>query len=166
MSHMGGALDPSIKQPTEMVQLVTDEKRLRNVGMSIARLKMSFKTLREDIVRVDDTALTEDMLRMLIENAPTEAEVSLVQGYTGNVDLLSDVDRFFKELSNIPLLSQRLKYLNFRQGLREDLTELKLDFETFRMALSNLLKSSKLTQLLEMILAVGNYMNGERWREE
>ena len=106
------------------------------------------------------------MLRMLIENAPTEAEVSLVQGYTGNVDLLSDVDRFFKELSNIPLLSQRLKYLNFRQGLREDLTELKLDFETFRMALSNLLKSSKLTQLLEMILAVGNYMNGERWREE
>ena len=162
MSHMGGALDPSIKQPTEMVQLVTDEKRLRNVGMSIARLKMSFKTLREDIVRVDDTALTEDMLRMLIENAPTEAEVSLVQGYTGNVDLLSDVDRFFKELSNIPLLSQRLKYLNFRQGLREDLTELKLDFETFRMALSNLLKSSKLTQLLEMILAVGNYMNGER----
>ena len=99
---------------------------------------------------------------MILHSLKTwEAEVSLVQGYTGNVDLLSDVDRFFKELSNIPLLSQRLKYLNFRQGLREDLTELKLDFETFRMVLSNLLKSSKLTQLLEMILAVGNYMNGQ-----
>ena len=160
VSQLAGALDPSIKQPTEMVQLITDEKRLRNVGMSIARLKMSFETLREDIVRVDDTVLTEDMLRMLMENAPTEAEVSLVQGYTGNVDLLSDVERFFKVLSDIPQLSQRLKNLHLRQGLREDLSDLKLDFETFQMAMSNLLKSSKLTQLLEMILAVGNYMNG------
>lgn len=156
----GSASDPSVKKPTELVQLITDEKRLRNVGMSIARLKMSYETLREDILRVDDTVLTQDMLRMLIENAPTEAEVTLVQGYTGNLDLLSEVDRFFKVLSNIPQLAQRLKNLQLRQVLRDDLSDMKLDLESYQLAMDRLLKSSKLTQLLEAILAIGNYMNG------
>ena len=162
LNQCGGVSDPSVRQPTEIVQLITDEKRLRNVGMSIARLKLGYDTLRESILRVDDSILTEDLLRMLQENAPTEAEIGLVQSYTGNTNLLNDVDRFFITLSTIPQLSIRLKNLRLRQELRNDLNDLKLDFEMFQMGMSRLATSSKLTQLLEMILAVGNYLNGHK----
>ena len=44
--------------------------------------------------------------------------------------------------------------------MRDDLEDLKLDFESFKLGMQRLLKSKKLEQLLEAILAIGNYMNG------
>lgn len=128
--------------------------------MSIARLKTSYEGLCKDILQVNDTVLTQDVLRMLIENAPTEEEVSIVSSYTGSVDLLGEVDRFFKTLSVIPQLSLRLNNLQLRLTMRDDLEDLKLDFESFKLGMQRLLKSKKLEQLLEAILAIGNYMNG------
>ena len=144
----------------ELVQLITDEKRLRNVGMSIARLKTSYDGLCKVILQVNDTVLTQDVLRMLIENAPTEEEVSIVESYTGSLDLLGEVDRFFKTLSVIPQLPLRLKNLQLRLTMRDDLEDLKLDFQSFQLGMQRLLRSKKLEQLLEAILAIGNYMNG------
>lgn len=46
--------------------------------------------------------LTDDMVRILKENAPTAEEIELVNGYDGSVEMLGDVDRFFKVLSTIP----------------------------------------------------------------
>ena len=152
--------DPCMKKPDEMVKLVTDDKRLRNVGMAIARLKMSYESLREDILRVNDAVLTNDILRMLAENAPTAEEISLVKDYDGKIELLGDVDRFFKVLSSIPNLQLRIKNLQMRVTLEADMKEFQEDFEAFSMGMSKLCKSQKLVQLLESILAIGNYMNG------
>ena len=156
----GPHTEDSIAHGNELVQLITDDKRLRNVGMSIARLKTSYDGLCKDILQVNDTVLTQDVLRMLIENAPTEEEVSIVESYTGSLDLLGEVDRFFKTLSVIPQLSLRLKNLQLRLTMRDDLEDLKLDFQSFNLGMQRLLRSKKLEQLLETILAIGNYMNG------
>ena len=156
----GPHTEDSIAHGNELVQLITDDKRLRNVGMSIARLKTSYDGLCKDILQVNDTVLTQDVLRMLIENAPTEEEVSIVESYTGSLDLLGEVDRFFKTLSVIPQLSLRLKNLQLRLTMRDDLEDLKLDFQSFKLGMQRLLRSKKLEQLLETILAIGNYMNG------
>ena len=156
----GSHAEDSAGHGNELIQLITDDKRLRNVGMSIARLKTSYEGLCKDILQVNDTVLTQDVLRMLIENAPTEEEVSIVSSYTGSVDLLGEVDRFFKTLSVIPQLSLRLNNLQLRLTMRDDLEDLKLDFESFKLGMQRLLKSKKLEQLLEAILAIGNYMNG------
>ena len=74
--------------------------------------------------------------------------------------MLGEVDRFFKTLSVIPQLSLRLNNLQLRLTMRDDLEDLKLDFESFKLGMQRLLKSKKLEQLLEAILAIGNYMNG------
>ena len=50
--------------------------------------------------------------------------------------------------------------LQLRLTMRDDLEDLKLDFESFKLGMQRLLKSKKLEQLLEAILAIGNYMNG------
>ena len=153
-------VDLSVKKQEEMVQLVTDAKRLRNVGMAIARLKCSYQALKVDILRVDDTVLNDDMVRILRENAPTEEEIELVKGYDGSVELLNDVDRFFKVLSTIPNLQTRLKCIFIRKTLPNDLRDAGADFRAFGDAMELCVESEKFCRLLELILAIGNYMNG------
>ena len=154
------SVDQSVKKQDEVVQLVTDAKRLRNVGMAVARLKCSFESLKIDILRVDDSVLTDDMVRVLKENAPTNEEIELVKGYDGSIEMLGDVDRFFKVLSTIPNLQNRINCISIRKTLPGDLKDLQTDFTAFGMAMRCCAESTKFERLMEVILAIGNYMNG------
>lgn len=153
-------LNSSIRKQNEIVQLITDDKRLRNVSMAIARLKMSTEVLKQAIFRVDDTILNHDMIRILFENAPTAEEVEIVKGFDGNIELLGDVDRFFKELSTIPNLQTRLKCIHIRSTLEAELEEIHQTFDAFYLALKKCCESKQFYSLMELILAIGNYMNG------
>ena len=157
-------VDPSIRKQEEMVQLITDDKRLRNVSMSIARLKISTEVLVQAIYRVDDSILDNDMIRILFENAPTPEEVEIVKGYEGKVELLGDVDRFFKELSTIPNLQTRLKCIHIRSTLKNDLEDIRCDFDAFDVAIRKCYESESFYTLMQIILAIGNYMNGTTTR--
>ena len=165
LANSVASVDLSVKKQAEMVQLVTDAKRLRNVGMAVARLKCSFESLKIDILRVDDAVLTDDMVRILKENAPTAEEIELVKGYDGSVEMLGDVDRFFKVLSTIPDLQNRIKCIAIRKTLREDLKDMQADFTAFGAAMRCCAESAKFARLMEVVLAIGNYMNGAcgRW---
>ena len=160
LSASASQLDANMKKPDEMVKLIKDDKRLRNVGMAVARLKMSFEALREDIIRVDDVVLNSDMLRMLRENIPTPEEVAIVKDYEGKVELLGDVDRFFKVLSTIPNLQLRVRNLQLRANLKEEIQDVRKEVGEFESLMKTFCNSVKLEQLLETILAIGNYMNG------
>ena len=148
----------------EVVQLITDDKRLRNVSMAIARLKISTEVLIQAIYRVDDSILDSDMIRILFENAPTPEEIEIVKGYDGKIELLGDVDRFFKQLSTIPNLQTRLKCIRIRNTLKNDLEDIRSDFDAFDVAIRKCYESHAFYSLLQVILTIGNYMNGTTTR--
>ena len=148
----------------EVVQLITDDKRLRNVSMAIARLKISTEVLIQAIYRVDDSILDSDMIRILFDNAPTPEEIEIVKGYDGKIELLGDVDRFFKQLSTIPNLQTRLKCIRIRNTLKNDLEDIRSDFDAFDVAIRKCYESHAFYSLLQVILTIGNYMNGTTTR--
>ena len=137
MNRSTTAAMQSTEQEEKKVQLIRDEKRLRNVGMAIARLKHKTEELRDAILEVDDKILDTEMIRILVSNTPTDEEIELMKGYDGDVDQLEDVDRFFKILSTVPDLKVRLACIQIRNSF-----------------------STKLGHLIEIILAIGNFLNG------
>ena len=148
----------------ERVQLIRDEKRLRNVGMAIVRLKPKIEDIRNAIIEVDDTILDDEMVRILVSNAPTQEEIEIVKGYEGDLSVLDEVDRFFKVLSTIPFLNERLACIKTYHQFSSTIEDLRNQIDRFKVAIEKCVRSENLTHLMELILAIGNFLNGRQNR--
>ena len=148
----------------ERVQLIRDEKRLRNVGMAIVRLKPKIEDIRNAIIEVDDTILDDEMVRILVSNAPTQEEIEIVKGYEGDLSVLDEVDRFFKVLSTIPFLNERLACIKTYHQFSSTIEDLRNQIDRFKVAIEKCVRSENLTHLMEIILAIGNFLNGRQDR--
>lgn len=144
----------------ERVQLIRDEKRLRNVGMSIVRLKTKYEDIRDAILEVNDAILDDEMVRILVSNAPTQEEIEIVKGYDGDLNALDDVDRFFKVLSSIPCLNERLSCIKVYHQFSSSIEDLRNQIDRFKVAIEKCVRSENLSHLMELILAIGNFLNG------
>ena len=160
MNRSTTAAMQSTEQEEKKVQLIRDEKRLRNVGMAIARLKHKTEELRDAILEVDDKILDTEMIRILVSNTPTDEEIELMKGYDGDVDQLEDVDRFFKILSTVPDLKVRLACIQIRNSFSTSVEDLRNQIDRFKVAMEKCVHSDKLGHLIEIILAIGNFLNG------
>ena len=144
----------------EHVQLIRDEKRLRNVGMAIVRLKPTIDEIHDAILEVDDAILDDDMVRILVSNAPTQEEIEIVKGYDGDLDVLDEVDRFFKVLSTIPFLNERLACIKTYHQFSSTIEDLRNQIDRYKVAIEKCVRSENLSHLMELILAIGNFLNG------
>lgn len=79
--------------------------------------------------------------------------------YTGDINDLSKPDQFAYEMSQIHGYEQRLRALLFKANFRERTEEMTESLRSIKLASNELRHSKKLARLLELILAMGNYMN-------
>ena len=100
------------------------------------------------------------MIRILVSNTPTDEEIELMKGYDGDVDQLEDVDRFFKILSTVPDLKVRLACIQIRNSFSTSVEDLRNQIDRFKVAMEKCVHSDKLGHLIEIILAIGNFLNG------
>jgi len=146
--------------PTKDKVHIVDGKRQQNVGIGVSKLRIANSDLLNAIVKLDETILSLDRTRVLIDLAPTDDEISMLRGYEGDLDLLTTEDRFLYELTNIPRLSTRLKCLATRFTFENEALEIKHQLNAIREACVEVEKSKQLKTLLEIVLAIGNYLNG------
>ncbi|KAI9142770.1 formin homology 2 domain-containing protein [Paraphysoderma sedebokerense] len=149
-----------------------DSKRAYNIGIMVSRIKMAFPEMRQAILAVQEDKLTEQLLNQFLANAPTSDEAEILNDYaqgtqeerSAKIADLDKAEQFLCEMMVIPRYEQRLKALVFKRKFNERFEDIKPSIHTVLSASKELQTSKKLKRMLEVILAIGNYMNGDSFR--
>ncbi|XP_064195539.1 disheveled-associated activator of morphogenesis 1-like isoform X3 [Anguilla rostrata] len=143
---------------------VIDGRRAQNCNILLSRLKLSYEEMKRAILTMDEQEdLPKDMLEQLLKFVPEKSDVDLLEEHRHELDRMAKADRFLYEMSRISHYQQRLQSLYFKKKFAERIAEIKPKVEALAKASKEILQSRHLKQLLEVVLAFGNYMNrGQR----
>ncbi|XP_068088816.1 disheveled-associated activator of morphogenesis 2 isoform X1 [Hyperolius riggenbachi] len=143
---------------------VIDGRRAQNCVILLSKLKLSNEEIKKAIMEMDEQEdLPKDMLEQLLKFIPEKSDIDLLEEHKHEIDRMARADRFLYEMSRIDHYQQRLQALFFKKKFPERLAETKPKVEALLMASRELTRSKRLKQLLEVVLAFGNYMNkGQR----
>ncbi|XP_076024103.1 disheveled-associated activator of morphogenesis 1b isoform X2 [Genypterus blacodes] len=143
---------------------VIDGRRAQNCNILLSRLKLSNEEIKRAILTMDEQEdLPKDMLEQLLKFVPEKSDVDLLEEHKHELDRMAKPDRFLYEMSRINHYQQRLQSLYFKKKFAERIAEIKPKVEALTKASKEVLHSRSLKQLLEVVLAFGNYMNkGQR----
>jgi len=147
------------KPKPEVVELV-DAKRSYNVNIALARFRMSNAALRDAIFAMDSTVLNEDKCVTLLNCLPTPDEVEAVKAYSGPMEALGKTEQFFAQVGEVPRVLLRTQLLMFKNQYFRQAQELAENLGCVERSLAALSSSRSLKKVLEVTLALGNYMNG------
>ncbi|KAE8600250.1 hypothetical protein XENTR_v10013152 [Xenopus tropicalis] len=143
---------------------VIDGRRAQNCVILLSKLKLSNEEIRRAIMEMDEQEdLPKDMLEQLLKFVPEKSDVDLLEEHKHEIERMARADRFLYEMSRIDHYQQRLQALFFKKKLPERFAETKPKVEALLLACKELMRSKRLKQLFEVVLAFGNYMNkGQR----
>ncbi|XP_051500628.1 disheveled-associated activator of morphogenesis 1-like isoform X1 [Myxocyprinus asiaticus] len=143
---------------------VIDGRRAQNCNILLSRLKLSNEEIKRAILTMDEQEdLPKDMLEQMQKFVPEKSDVDLLEEHKHELDRMAKADRFLYEMSRINHYQQRLQSLYFKKKFAERIAEIKPKVEALSKASKEVLQSRNLKQLLEVVLAFGNYMNkGQR----
>ncbi|CAH2256218.1 disheveled-associated activator of morphogenesis 2 isoform X1 [Pelobates cultripes] len=143
---------------------VIDGRRAQNCVILLSKLKLSNEEIKKAIMEMDEQEdLPKDMLEQLLKFVPEKSDMDLLEEHKHEIDRMARADRFLYEMSRIDHYQHRLQALFFKKKLPERLAETKPKVEALLLASKELIRSKRLRQLLEVVLAFGNYMNkGQR----
>ncbi|KAK7835912.1 hypothetical protein U0070_004003 [Myodes glareolus] len=133
-------------------------------GVDCLSLKLSNDEIKRAILTMDEQEdLPKDMLEQLLKFVPEKSDIDLLEEHKHELDRMAKADRFLFEMSRINHYQQRLQSLYFKKKFAERVAEVKPKVEAIRSGSEEVFRSSALKQLLEVVLAFGNYMNkGQR----
>lgn len=151
----------STSNKNKVVELI-DPNRRQNVGIAFARLKMSPQMLKTCIVEMDLRRLGGgiDRVKLLKGLIPNHEEMGLLHEYTGEKERLGKIEQLFLELGSVTNIGDMIRAWEIQLGFKQRVAETRETVETFSRACLQVKDSAALKQLLKVILAVGNYLNG------
>ncbi|XP_061091879.1 disheveled-associated activator of morphogenesis 1 isoform X1 [Conger conger] len=155
--------DPLSTKKVKELSLI-DGRRAQNCNILLSRLKLSNDEIKRAILTMDEQEdLPKDMLEQLLKFVPEKSDVDLLEEHKQELNRMAKADRFLYEMSRINHYQQRLQSLYFKKKFAERISEIKPKVEALTKASKEILQSRNLKQLLEVVLAFGNYMNkGQR----
>ncbi|XP_064631791.1 delphilin-like isoform X3 [Lineus longissimus] len=138
---------------------ILNAKKAYNTSILLGHLKMSVSDLKNALYRMDEEIFTPELIQQMLAYAPNEEEIEKYDHYNGLTGDLSKPDQFCFEMSRMPGYTQKLKAMLFKANFAEKVEELKETLNCIKRASQELLGSKKLKKMIEMVLAMGNYMN-------
>jgi 6-pyruvoyl-tetrahydropterin synthase len=156
---------PKEKEESETKEVtVLNPKRSYNINIVIGRLKShTFEQIRYAVLGCDTAFLQEPLLRQFLKLIPTAEEKGLLATIEG-ADHIGRADAFFIEMLKVDRYEQRLKALHFMLLFEERFSDLDRDVNAVIDATIGIQTSETFPKILELILVVGNYMNGGGFR--
>ncbi|XP_054909425.1 disheveled-associated activator of morphogenesis 1 [Poeciliopsis prolifica] len=152
----------SVKKVKELS--VIDGRRAQNCNILLSKLKMTNEEICQAIMSMDDQEeLPKDMLDQLLKFVPEKSDVDLLEEHKHELERMARPDRFLYDMSRINHYQQRLQALHFKKKFNDRIAEVKPKIEALKLASTEVIHSQALRQLLQVVLALGNYMNkGQR----
>ncbi|XP_047288393.1 formin-1 isoform X6 [Homo sapiens] len=153
------------KNKVKKIIKLLDGKRSQTVGILISSLHLEMKDIQQAIFNVDDSVVDLETLAALYENRAQEDELVKIRKYyetskEEELKLLDKPEQFLHELAQIPNFAERAQCIIFRSVFSEGITSLHRKVEIITRASKDLLHVKSVKDILALILAFGNYMNG------
>ncbi|XP_075897750.1 formin-like protein 2 [Nelusetta ayraudi] len=166
----GPAVDLTLarqKHPQKAVSKVSllEANRAKNLAITLRKAGQGSEVICRAIHMFDLRTLRVDFVECLMRFLPTEAEMKMLRQYERDrkpLEKLSDEDRFMMQFSRIERLNQRMNIMTFMGNFSDNVQMLTPQLHAMIAASVSIKSSQKLKKILEIILALGNYMNSSK----
>ncbi|XP_075767588.1 LOW QUALITY PROTEIN: formin-like protein 1 [Pelodiscus sinensis] len=151
------------KAPSKVTLM--ESNRAKNLAITLRKSSLSTEGICKAIQTYDLQGLSLDFLELLQRFVPTEYELTLIRKYEKEQrppEELSDEDAFMLQFSRIPRLAERMSIMTFLGNFSDTAQLLMPQFNALIAASISLKSSTKLRQILEIVLAFGNYTNSSK----
>nr|XP_009935398.1 PREDICTED: formin-like protein 2 [Opisthocomus hoazin] len=142
-----------------------DANRAKNLAITLRKAGKTADEICRAIHVFDLKTLPVDFVECLMRFLPTENEVKVLRLYERErkpIENLSDEDRFMMQFSKIERLMQKMTIMAFIGNFAESIQMLTPQLHAIIAASVSIKSSQKLKKILEIILALGNYMNSSK----
>lgn len=152
-------------EPVEDKIKLLDAKKSHNMNIMLGSFKKySFKQLYMAIITCNESILTENMVKQFLNYVPTAEEIGLLESYDGDFDKLARPEQFLTEMNKIYRYEARLNSICFRFGFMDAFSYLDKSISGVIEASVAISKSESVPKLFQIILVIGNFMNGSGFR--
>ncbi|KAG2455757.1 DIAP1 protein, partial [Polypterus senegalus] len=138
---------------------VLDSKSAQNLSIFLGSFRLPYKEIKNVILEVNESVLTESMLQNLVKQLPEDSQLSVLGELKDEYDDLAEPEQFGVVISTVSKLRPRLNSILFKLQFDEQVNNVKPDIVSVTAACEELRNSNNFSKLLELILLVGNYMN-------
>ncbi|XP_027948617.1 formin-like protein 1 isoform X1 [Eumetopias jubatus] len=159
------ALKGKAAQKAPSKATLIEANRAKNLAITLRKGNLGADRICQAIETYDLQALGLDFLELLTRFLPTEYERSLIARFEQEqrpMEELSEEDRFMLRFSRIPRLPERMATLTFLGNFPDTVQLLMPQLNAVIAASMSIKSSDKLRQILEIVLAFGNYMNSSK----
>uniref|UniRef100_A0A674MVF8 Formin-like 2b n=1 Tax=Takifugu rubripes TaxID=31033 RepID=A0A674MVF8_TAKRU len=142
-----------------------EANRAKNLAITLRKASQASDIICRAIHTFDLRTTRVDFVECLMRFLPTEAEMKLLRQYERDrkpLEALSDEDRFMMQFSRIERLNQRMSIMIFMGNFSDNVQMLTPQLHAIIAASVSIKSSQKLKKILEIILALGNYMNSSK----
>lgn len=150
------------KDESELIKII-DGRRRQNVAIALKKLKLPIKEIVDGLTSIDPEVLSPDRIQVFIDTSPTNDELTLLSKFTEDKTdpaKLANEEKYLYSLTSIPNLQVRLQCLKTSFTFVQDAKRIHSVIVKMQKALAEVSKSGELRKILEVVLAIGNYMNG------
>uniref|UniRef100_A0A672H641 Formin-like n=1 Tax=Salarias fasciatus TaxID=181472 RepID=A0A672H641_SALFA len=151
-------------KPKKLIKLL-DGKRSQAVGILISSLHLEMKDIQQAVLNVDNSVVDLETIEALYENRATSDEMERITKHyetskEDEVKLLDKPEQFLYELSQIPNFAGRAHCIIFQSVFLDTIASIHRKVEVISSVSKALLDCTALKDIMGLILAFGNYMNG------
>uniref|UniRef100_A0A3P8VMC5 Formin-like 2b n=1 Tax=Cynoglossus semilaevis TaxID=244447 RepID=A0A3P8VMC5_CYNSE len=166
----GPAVDLTLsrqKLPQKVVSKISllEANRAKNLAITLRKAGQGSDIICRSIQTFDLRKVRVDFVECLTRFLPTESELKVLRQYERDrkpLEALSDEDRFMMQFSRIERLTQRMSIMTFMGNFNDNMQMLTPQLHAVIAASVSIKSSQKLKKILEIILALGNYMNSSK----
>ncbi|GAM19525.1 hypothetical protein SAMD00019534_027000 [Acytostelium subglobosum LB1] len=137
---------------------ILDIKRSQGISIMLSRFKMPLPELAKAINNFDETKLSLEDAKSLSKFCPTPEEIDILK--EEDISMLGKPEQFLYEMSKVSRLSEKLDCFIFKQKMASQIEEIQPDADALLRSSQVLRENRRLQQLLEIILSLGNFING------
>ncbi|GAA6232614.1 formin-2-like [Lates japonicus] len=158
--------DTITKSKTKQVVKLLNNKRSQAVGILMSSLHLDMKDIQHAILNLDNTVVDLETLQALYENRAQQEELDKIEKHIKsskdkeNAKPLDKPEQFLYQLSVIPNFSGRVFCILFQSSFTECMSSITRKLDILQRVCKALQDSETVKQVLGLVLAFGNFMNG------
>jgi hypothetical protein len=147
-----------VKEKPKVITIV-DAKKAYNLGIALARFKMTHDVIRKNIVSMNEAVMSEEKLEALIKYAPEERELKQLREQHEDVARFGEAEKFYLTINLIKRYTERLTASLFKIQFPHWYRNCTNMANTLEAARAQVVGSKSLKIVFQIILAFGNFMN-------
>ena len=143
----------------KLVELI-EQQRAKSITIMLSKFRKYNAKQIAELIKKLDPSINAEAAGALKGNVPTPEEIAAVEAYDGDQNLLAPPELFIQAVSKVKMLQQHIDFLNLRETYQESFNDVDVPLKTLSQGFKQLKTSNQLKELLKLILAIGNFLNG------